>query len=406
MRGCLPKKVLVGAAEAMDWNMRMKGKGVVPGNAHIEWSELMEFKRSFTDTKPKRIEKGLSGAGISTFYGAAVFTGKDTMKVGDETLKGKKILIATGAKPMKLGIPGEGHVTISDEFLEMEKLPKRIVFVGGGVISFEFAHIAARTGATVQIIHRSEKVLKKFDQDMVEKILEESREIGIEVYINHPVKSVEKKGDKLFVHTAGEGGKSFETDMVVHGSGRVPDIEELNPEAAGIEFGRKGVKVNEYLQSVSNPLVYAAGDSAATRGPKLSPVAGLEGRIAARNMIEGNVEKPDYSVVPTVVFTLPPVASVGLDETSATEMGIEFNRKFQDTSGWYSSQRIGHKHTAHKVLIETGSNKIIGAHLVGPNAEEIINFYALAIKHGITADDIKAVPWAFPSVSNDVKDML
>jgi glutathione reductase (NADPH) len=153
-------------------------------------------------------------------------------------------------------------------------------------------------------------------------------------------------------------------------------------------------------------LVYAAGDSAATRGPKLSPVAGLEGRIAARNMIEGNVEKPDYSVVPAVVFTLPPVASVGLDETSATEMGIEFNRKFQDTSGWYSSQRIGHKHTAHKVLIETGSNKIIGAHLVGPNAEEIINFYALAIKHGITADDIKAVPWAFPSVSNDVKDML
>ena len=404
LRGCVPKKVLVGASEAIDWNLRMKGKGIDPGSARMVWKDLIDFKRTFTDPKPAQIEAGIRKAGIDILKGRAVFIDKDTLQVGKESYRAKKFLVVTGSKPMDLGIPGEELIDKSDEFLEMEKLPKRIAFIGGGYISFEFAHISRRAGAEVMILHRSEKVLKNFDQDAVDRVLNESKEIGIKVYTNTPVLGVEKKGDSFLVQSS--GGKEFEVDLVVHGSGRVPDLEGLNLEAAEVEYDRRGVKVNDFLQSVSNPNVFAAGDCADTEGAPLSPVAGLEGRVAGRNMVEGKNEKPDYSVVPSVVFTLPPVAMVGLNEEAAKKKGIKFETRFQDTSERYSSKRIGHKHSSHKVLVEEGSGRILGAHLAGPNAEDVINFYALAIKMGATADQIKEVPWAFPSASNDVKDML
>ena len=156
LRGCDPKKVLVGAAEVIDWNHRMGDKGISNTNdIHIKWPELMHFKRSFTEPVPKAREDQFSNAAIATFHGHASFTDATTIKVTekkdgggtDHVLNGKYILVATGAKPAKLNIPGEEHVTISDQFLELDYLPERIVFIGGGYISFEFAHIAARAGA-------------------------------------------------------------------------------------------------------------------------------------------------------------------------------------------------------------------------------------------------------------------
>lgn len=407
LRGCDPKKVLVGVAELIDWHRRMKSNGVVSNGIQIDWSELMRFKRSFTEPVPKNREQGYARAGIATVHGRARFIGPTTIEVGDEALIGRHVLIANGARPATLHIPGEAHLTTSDQFLELEQLPQRVLFVGGGYISFEFAQVAAGAGAQVRILHRGGRPLVGFDPDLVDQLVRATSEFGVEVRLNTGVEAIEKRGDHLLVHASGEGARqAFEADMVVHGAGRVPEIDDLDLETAGVRWGQKGVIVNEYLQSVSNSAVYAAGDSAASGGLPLTPVAGMEGHVVASNLLEGNHRTPDYTGVPTVVFTIPPLASAGLLETTARERGLKFRINHEDTSGWYSSRRIGMRHCGFKVLVEEGSNRILGAHLLGPHAEEVINLFALAIRAGLRSADLKMMPWAYPSSSSDVSYMV
>lgn len=341
LRGCDPKKVLVGAAELIDWNSRMAGKGVAAKSARLDWSQLMLFKRSFTEPVPDNREKGFSKAGIAAFNGRARFVDHTTIKVNDDTLTGRHVVIATGARPATLKIPGEEHVTISDQFLELDKLPERIVFVGGGYISFEFAHVAACAGGQVRVLHRGARPLTGFDPDLVNQLVQATRDIGVDIQLNTAVKAIEKDSTHLLVRASTENGEQiFEADLVVHGAGRVPEIDDLDLEKGGVNTGPNGVLVNEYLQSVSNPAVYAAGDAAASGGLPLTPVAGIEGLVVASNLLEGNRRTADYAGVPTVVFTVPPLASVGLQEETARERGLKFKTNRGDTSGWYSSRRV------------------------------------------------------------------
>src|SRR3990172_9812399 len=166
LRGCDPKKVLVGAAEVINWNRRMEGKGIRGKGVQIDWPSLMRFKQSFVAPVPKHREESFAKAGIATFHGQACFADGTTVRVGEQTLEAKHVVIASGACPAKLGIPGEEHFITSDQFLELKKLPKQILFVGGGYISFEFAHVAARAGAQVQILHRGPRPLAGFDPDL------------------------------------------------------------------------------------------------------------------------------------------------------------------------------------------------------------------------------------------------
>jgi len=327
--------------------------------------------------------------------------------VGDDTLEARHVLIATGAWPAKLEIPGEQYLTRSDEFLELETLPKRIIFVGGGYISFEFAYVAARAGAQVKILHRGARPLVGFDPDLVGRLLQATQETGIDVRLNTSVEGVQKDDDHLIVHASREGAKQqFHADLVVHGAGRAPEIEDLDLEKAGVEYQRRGIEVNEYLQSVSNPAVYAAGDAAASGGLPLTPVASMEGRIAATNLLEGNRHKPNYIGVPTVVFTVPALAAVGLQEDAAKARGLKFRVSHGDTSGWYSSRRIGIKHSGFKVLVEDGSNRILGAHLLGIHSEETINIFGAAMRFGLTADQLKDMRYSYPSHSDDISYMV
>ncbi len=194
--------------------------------------------------------------------------------------------------------------------------------------------------------------------------------------------------------------------MVVHGAGRVPEIDDLDLATAGVDCGMRGVLVNEFLQSVSNSTVYAAGDAADTSGYPLTPVAALEGRVVAHNLLNGNEVRPDYSGTPTVAFTLPPIAAVGLGEEEARSQGLKWRVNFQDTSGWYSSRRVGEEFSASKVLVQTDTGRILGAHLLGPSADELINIFALAIRRGLTADDLKDTIFAFPTHASDVGYMV
>lgn len=401
LRGCDPKKILIGGAELVDWAERMKDKGI-EGEVEINWRKLMAFKRKWTENFPEKMEESLRRAGIKTIHAKARFLDGRRIKVGEEILKAEKFLIATGAKPRKLNIPGEEHVIKSDEFLELDELPKRILFIGGGYISFEFAHLSARAGADVKILHRSARPLKNFEPYIVEFLLRATEEAGIDVITNAPVEEVVKKGDGFIVKTP---RGNFEADLVVHGAGRVPNVDGLGLENAGVQYHeRKGIFVNEYMQT-SNPRIYAAGDCT-VGGLPLTPVAAVEGSIAASNMIKGNHLKVNHEAIPTVVFTIPPMASVGLKEEEAERKGIKFTVREGDTSKWYNSLRINQKYSAYKIIIENGSGRILGAHILGHNAEEVINIFALAMKFGIKAGELKHSYYTYPSYSYDILYML
>jgi glutathione reductase (NADPH) len=407
LRGCDPKKVLVGAAALIDWVRRMDRKGIHGNNARIGWSELMRFKRTFTDPVHEEREKSFAKAGIDSFHGVARFTDPTQLQVGEEVLEGRRILIAAGAKPQKLNIPGEQYLTTSEQFLELDSLPRRILFVGGGYISFEFAHVSVRCGADVAILHRAERPLERFDADLVEQLVQKTRQLGVDVQLGNKVEAIEKKNDHLRVCASSEGGKrEFQADMVVHGAGRVADIDELNLPAAGVESEESGVKVNEYLQSVSNPAVYAAGDAASSGLPPLTPVAVYEGTIAASNLLKGNLTKIRYIPIPTVVFTVPPLAAVGMTEHAAQERDLRFRIHRENTGSWYSSRRVAEDCSGFKVLTEEGTNRVLGAHVLGPEADELINVFALAIQSEMTAETLKQTIFAYPTHGSDVAYML
>jgi glutathione reductase (NADPH) len=402
LRGCLPKKVLVGAAEIVERVTGMEGKGV-HGEIRIDWQKLIEFKKSFTDTFPAELERKLSKAGIESYHGEARFGSEDRIIAADQELRGRHIVIATGARPRSLGIPGEELLTTSEGFLDLERFPERIIFIGGGYISFEFAHIAASAGAHAHIFHRSIRVLGRFEKDIVDMLVKASREKGITIRTNVAVTGVKRKGRHLIVSTENSG--EYETDMVMHGAGRVPALENLDLQTAGVRSGPGGIEVNEFLQSVSNPLVYAGGDAAAP-GLPLTPVAVNQGEIIATNVLEGNKRSFDASVTPSVIFTNPPLASVGIDEKTAGDRGIDCRVIMEDTSSWYTSRRIGGAHSGFKVLIEKSSDLVVGAHILGAGTEEVINVFALAMRVGMTAAALREMIWSYPTSTSDIRYML
>ena len=407
LRGCVPKRVLAGAAEVVARVHDQQGRGL-RGEVSIDWAQLLAFERSFTDPVPRRKEERFRRAGIHTWRGFARFAGPNRVAIGDDLFSARYIVIATGAHPRPLDVPGADLVTQSGDFFYLETLPERIVFIGGGYISFEFAHVAARAGAKATILQRSGRVLKGFDHEIVDRLVQASREVGIDVQMNMPLLSVEKTAAGLLVRAGREGEEeTFEADIVVHGAGRVPAIEGLDLAAGGVETDRRGIRVNEYLQSVSNPAVYVAGD-ANPGGVQLTPVAVRDAHIVVDNILNGNARAADYWVVPSAVFTNPLIASVGLTEEAAKEKGIPYIVHAGDLSERFTNRGINQKHVGYKLLIDGDSRRILGAHLIGHHVEEVINIFALAIKHGLTVDDLTldAIPWAYPSNTYDIIHMV
>lgn len=406
LRGCDPKKVLVGAAEAIDHARRMRGHGIAGGEPAIAWNDLIKFKRTFTEPVPAMKEKNFAKNGIDAYHGRAKFRGPRSVEVGGEVLEGRFILIAVGAVPMRLGIPGEEHIITSTEFLELEQLPQKIVLLGGGFIAAEFANIAAQAGAHVTVLEQMDRMLTPFDPDLVGWLMEKFHEVGIDVRLNTRVTAIEKSNGGLSVRASSNGkDEVFKADLVVHAAGRVPDLEPLDLAAAGVDSEKGRLRLNEFLQSVSNPAVYAVGD-AAMRGPPLTPVSSHDAKVATANMLSGNHEKPNYLGVPSVAFTIPPIASVGLSEKQARENGIKFRMQSEKASGWYTARRVAETTYGFKVLVEEGSDRILGAHLIGPHIDEVINVFALAIRKGLTAEDLKTTMFAYPTGTSDIGYML
>ncbi len=406
LRGCLPKKILVGAAEAVHHARDMATIGVPAAALTIDWPALMRFKRSLIDPTPQRTEQAWAKIGVEQFPGRARFVDPTTLGVGDDHLIGRRVLIAAGAMPEPLKFPGADRLATSEEFLNLDRMPARIVFVGGGYISFEFAHVAARAGADVTILHRGARPLAGFDSDLVDRLVRRTPELGIRVELDIEVLGVDSGAGGLAVRgRQRETERRFETDMAVHGAGRVPELDDLDLDTAGVKREKRGVIVNEYLQSVSNPAVYAGGDAAAS-GPALTPKADHDAGVLATNLLEGNRRAVNYEGIASAVFTIPPLASAGLTENAARAAGLKFRTSWQDTSGWFNTRRVGETASGFKVLIEEGTGHILGAHLLGPHAAEVINLFAIAIRLRIPADDLRQVIFAYPTNGSDIRFMV
>ncbi|NYI40328.1 dihydrolipoyl dehydrogenase family protein [Demequina lutea] len=407
LRGCDPKKILRRGAEIIDSARLMRGKGIDDAGLAINWPDLMTHKHGFTDPVPQRMEDDLARNGIDTLHGHARFTGTRQIDVDGTNYEAERFLVATGARPRPLDFPGHEYLIDSTEFLNLDALPTRILFIGGGFISFEFAHVVARAGSTAVIIDRGARPLKSFDPDLVELLVDRGREVGVDLRRDTHVVAVKRanRGYRVTVERDG-GSETIEADLVVHGAGRVADLAGLDLESAGVQWGERGVRVGGHLQSTTNSAVWAAGDSADTAGMPLTPVAVSEAKVAASNMIKGTTTTPDYTGIPTAVFTIPELTRVGMLESEATQQGIDVEIRYSDTSDWYSNFRIGEHTAAAKILIDRSNDLIVGAHLLGPEYGELINTFGLAIKLGLTARQLKSATAAYPTVGSDLGSML
>ncbi|MDX2503725.1 MAG: NAD(P)/FAD-dependent oxidoreductase, partial [Gammaproteobacteria bacterium] len=342
LRGCQPKKYLVCNAEAVAMSRHLIGIGINQA-ARTDWQAMQTLKNQFLKGRSRAEVKTWEERGVATFSGRAIMNGPNEIIVDNDHLFAKHIILATGATPRRTLIKGSEHVLDSEAFLDLNNLPDRIIFIGGGYISFEFAHVAIRAGAKqVSILHRSQSPLKTFDHDIVKTIIQASREEGINIVLNETPVSVEVSVgiDPVELKLTGATGAEYQADLIIEATGRVPNLTVLESGHGKVETGPHGVVVNDFLQSVSNPAVYAVGDCAAA-GPMLATVADEQGKIVANNIIKGNKKTIDYSIIPSAVFTIPSIGSVGLTQEQAELQKLYFRINKGETTRWPSSMRIG-----------------------------------------------------------------
>lgn len=407
LRGCEPKKTLVDAVHTATRARDMKKMGV-SGDVGVDWASLMRFKRSFVDPISDAVLSSLEKAELTTIQGQAHINADGTVEVpGHGVYEADNVMLAVGAKPRRLDVPGDDLLQTSTDFLDLDAMPDSVAFIGGGFISFEFAAIAAAVGADVTIVHRSDRVLKGFDKDLVQTLIKAMEAMGVKIILNQEIVSVDRHGDGVALKTKDKNGgeQTMAFDAGFLGAGRIPQLSGLGLEQAGVETSGDGVVVNEFMQSVSNLKFFAAGDCADT-GLPLTPVAALQGEVVAENIINGPSAKSDLRGTASIVFTHPPLSRVGLSEDEAKERGIDYTLHFGDAAKWSEHKRIGLEHAGYKVLEEKLTGRILGAHYLGQHAEEVANVFGMAIRHGLTRRDLLAQPWSYPSFSYALRYML
>ncbi len=405
-RGCTPKKVLVAAAHALHEIEQAKVHGIALDRPRLDWAALIDREKAMVKDIPDRLGGLMDRRGVRVLRDRARFVGPNAVRVGERTIEAKHIVIATGSKPRPLPIPGADLMITSDEVLGERTLPKEVVFVGGGVIALEFGHVYARAGAKVTILEVLPRLLPAVDADAVEQIRRESERIGIAIHTGVKVERIETSGDRLRVVFAEDGREhAAAADRVVNGAGRIPDIDTLDLDAGGVEHASGRVPTDAYLRSISNPAVHLCGDVLST-SPQLSPIATYEGRIVGRNIVEGPKYQPDYAGIPSCIYTVPALASVGVTEAAAREKGFRVKVSVSRMGDWLSARTFGETLAWAKVVVDEGTDKILGAHLAGHSGEELIHLFAFAMAHGITARQIRDTVFAFPTFSADIKNML
>lgn len=395
--GCIPKKLFSYAAHyATDFG-DARGYGWSGDNAGFDWSVLLANK----DREIARLNgvyaKLLQGAGVEVIAGRARIVGAHAVEVNKRVLTGAHILVATGGHAVKPDIPGAALGITSDQAFYLDVLPQRVILVGGGYIAVEFASIFAGLGVETTLVHRGSRLLRGFDDEMGTVLAEELGQHGINLVLNETVSKLAQAGEVLKV-TLGSG-RTLETGLVMFATGRKPNTAELGLEAAGVALAKNGaVQVDDFYRS-SAASIHAIGD--VIDRVQLTPVAIAEGMVLARTLFKGEPEKLDYSNIPTAIFSHPPVGTVGLTEAQARERhaNIEvFRSRFRPLKATLSGSQ---GRVFMKLVVERDSDRVLGVHMVGDDAAEIIQGFAVALNCGATKAQFDATVGIHPSTAEE-----
>lgn len=394
-RGCDPKKMLAEGAELLARYERMKPLGVV-GDLTLDWHTFKRRVDEYRFAVPTSKMHAWKEHDIDLFEGEPHFIDKDSIVINGHEISAHQFLIATGLIPRPLDIPGGQDTITSDDVFDLNDLPERITIIGAGYIAFEFAHILHRFGTVVTLLIRS-RALKQFDPKVVKRLVDETSRIGIDVRFG--LEPVKLEGNVLTL-----SDDSTLEGVVLNATGRIPSIERLHLDAAGVDANQKGIVVNEFLQT-TNPNIYAAGDVANSPNPALTPFAGQEGRLAALNLLRNNTRPLPTRPAPSVVFTTPPIAKVGLTVDEAKAMGLEFVCKDNDLSHFLTYERINDTTAFSRILI-SHDGYVLGAHLIGQHAPDLINLFSFIIQNNITHQHVKHLEFAYPTSASDLTYLI
>ena len=407
--GCQAKKWFYEGAETVARSRHLSGIGI-HSPASASWQQLRDAKNRFTVNVPDNTVDGLKKAGVDFIPGRARFVDNHSLCANNRQISARFIVLATGAVPMDLPFDGAELLTTSSEFMELSQLPRQIVFIGGGFISFEFAHFAARLGREgthCTILESGSRPLGPFDQEMVELLVDASAKEQIKVQCDVDIIAVEKSGNDFIVTT--KDGRCFEADLVVHGAGRSPDIHHLDLGRAVVEHTRRGITVDNKM-ATTNPHIYAVGDCTATI--QLARVADMEAQVAAANIlhrigINRSESSMDYSAVPAVLFTYPQYGMVGATEEKLKKEGMAFHKSFAKELNWPTYKRVGMKSSAYKLLVSE-DGMLLGAHVLSDNTTGLINTFTLAMINKISAEELyrQSILTPYPSRESDIIYMI
>jgi glutathione reductase (NADPH) len=405
-RGCTPKKVLVAAGQALHDIQRASVHQIAVGQPKLDWAALIAREKDMIKDIPENLAHAMARRKVEVIKGYGSFAGPDTVRVGDRTLHAGHIVIAGGSKPRPLSIPGAQHMVTSDDMLSESRRPGSVIFIGGGVISLEFGHVYARAGSSVTILEALPQLLPAMDTDAVARLQAESERIGLQIRTGVRIERIEASGRRfrvVFTHDGIE--KATEADWVVNGAGRIADVEGLGLAAGQIDHDNGRIATDSYLRSTSNPRVYICGDAVPT-SPQLSPIATYEGDLVGRNIVDGPKHSPEYAGIATAVYTVPALAAVGLTEAAVKAKGLQAEVHVNDMYDWFSARTYAETVAWSKIIVDRGSDRILGAHFVGHAGHELVNIFGLAMKFGVSASALREHVYTYPTFASDIKHML
>ncbi|MEN2005704.1 NAD(P)/FAD-dependent oxidoreductase [Staphylococcus haemolyticus] len=398
--GCNAKILLEGPYEVLEESAQYNGI-IQSQDLHVNWENLMDYKKQVINPMNGMLKGMFEQQGIDVYMGAGVIKDEHTVTVNDEELQTENIVIATGQHSNKLDIEGKELTHDSRDFLSMDELPKRMTFIGVGIISVEFASIMIKSGVEVTMIHHSDKPLKGFNQTHVTQLIKKLEDEGVHFYFDEETQKVEKIGEAYKVSTA--SGLTIDTDYVLDATGRNPNVEGIGLDQVGIEYSKKGISVDGHLRTnVSN--IYASGDVLDKAIPKLTPTATFESNYIAAHILGMTQDEIQYPAIPSVLYSLPRLSQIGV-----SVQGAEQNERYTVKHIPFGKQmafEYKNETDAEMYVVLDEEKRLVGADIYGVDAADLVNLLVFIINQRMTAQDLNQLIFAFPGASSGVIDML
>ena len=398
IRGCVPKKLFVYASHFAEEFEQAAGFGWQVGASHFDWPTLIANKDAEINRLNGIYIRNLEASGVEILNGRAVLKDAHTVLLDGREISAKYILVAVGATPFMPLIDGIEHAISSNEAFHIEALPRDIIVVGGGYIAVEFAGIFNGLGVNTTLVYRGEEILRGFDNEVREHLHAEMVKKGVNIKTESDIAAITPQADGYQVSFT--DGNQQTTGLVMYATGRVPKTQELGLEDAGVETGQRGEILVDARSQTNIGNIYAVGD--VTERAQLTPVAIREGAAFAETVFNDNPQQVDHSLIPTAVFSQPPIGTIGMGEEEAQAAGLDFDVYATTFRAMKNTLSGSEEKTLMKLLVEKASDKIIGLHIVGPDSGEMIQAFGVAVTMGATKAQFDATIAVHPTAAEEL----